>query len=331
VVLWAVELGVVVVDAAVVLELVAGAAAELAALVWAAWVAPAPAPPPLPPHALRTSPAATASPSNEIRIPMVFALGAAGSCPAATSRCVTAWQYQAVSQQFRHELDHDAIRDEHAVQEEVARHDPFWAPQLLIAAAILLDLSLAEKVTLGPTWLLPGVEAVALIGLMAVSPHPRLRHSKLRRRFTMSTIALVSATNTASLILLCHWLLHGGGGTNDGRALIGSGIVLWVTNVLLFSVWFWLLDRGGPVTRATDPTALPDFLFVQMTDRKFAPPDWHPTIIDYLYTSFTNATAFSPTDTMPLTAMAKSLMTVQSLTALVTIGLVVARAVNILS
>ncbi|HEX4009757.1 MAG TPA: hypothetical protein VHX62_07105 [Solirubrobacteraceae bacterium] len=235
-----------------------------------------------------------------------------------------------MSRQFRDEVDHEAIRDEQALRTEVVRHDPFWAPQLIIAAAILLDLSLAEKVTLGPTWLLPAVEAAALISLMAVSPHPRLRHSKLRRRFTMTTIALVSATNIASLILLCHWLLHGGGGTSDGRALIGSGIVLWVTNVLLFSVWFWLLDRGGPVTRATDPTALPDFMFVQMTDPKFAPPDWRPTMIDYLYTSFTNATAFSPTDTMPLTAMAKSLMTVQSLTALVTIGLVVARAVNIL-
>ena len=141
--------------------------------------------------------------------------------------------------------------------------------------------------------------------------------------------ALVSAANSLSLVLLCHYLLQGG--RADGRSLIGAGMALWVTNVLLFAVWFWELDRGGPVARATAPASFPDFLFVQMTERTYAPAGWRPTLVDYLYTSFTNATAFSPTDTMPLTPMAKGLMGVQSLTALVTIGLVVARAVNILS
>jgi hypothetical protein len=132
-----------------------------------------------------------------------------------------------------------------------------------------------------------------------------------------------------SLVLLCHYLLKGG--KAGGRQLIGSGVVLWVTNVLLFGLWYWQLDRGGPLARWRGDKRRPDFLFVQMTEREYAPPDWEPGLIDYLYTSFTNATAFSPTDTMPLTAPAKLLMSAQALTALATIGLVVARAVNILS
>jgi hypothetical protein len=221
---------------------------------------------------------------------------------------------------------------ERQVHEEVrhtlTRYDPFWGAQLLIGAAILLDLSLSEKLTVGPTWLLPSLEGLALIGLTVASPHPRLRHSPLRRHLALALIGLVSATNSVSLVLLCDLLLRGH--PENGRELIGSGIVLWVTNVLLFGVWFWELDRGGPVARAMDEPDLPDFMFVQMSEPRFAPPGWMPGVIDYLYTSFTNATAFSPTDTMPLTPMAKSLMAVQSLTALVTIGLVVARAVNIL-
>ncbi len=209
------------------------------------------------------------------------------------------------------------------------KHDPFWAPQLMLAAAILLQLSLSAKLQIKPVWIEPALEGVALVGLMIASPHPRLRHSPLRRRLSLTLIAVVSATNAISLVLLCHYLLQGG--RSSGRALIGSGAVLWVTNVLLFGVWFWQLDRGGPVARAMRRKPHPDFLFVQMTARAFAPAGWEPRVIDYLYTSFTNATAFSPTDTMPLTAMAKCLMAGQSLVALVTIGLVVARAVNILS
>ncbi len=218
--------------------------------------------------------------------------------------------------------------DPKALGRELRRHDPFWAPQLLLAATILLDLSLTDQVTVGSRWLLPGLEGVALLGLVIASPHPRLRHSPLRRHLALGLIGVVSAANSASLVLLCRELIRGG--PTNGRALIGSGIVLWVTNVLLFAVWYWQLDRGGPLARASGEPDLPDFLFVQMGQPDYAPPGWEPGVIDYIYTSFTNATAFSPTDTMPLTPTAKLLMTAQSLTALVTIGLVVARAVNVL-
>jgi hypothetical protein len=208
------------------------------------------------------------------------------------------------------------------------RHVPFWGPQFVVLGAILLDLSLPQRVTIGPFWLLPSLEGVLLLGLMIASPNPRVRHSPLRRRIAIGLIGLISATNIVSLVLLCRELLHGA--VKNGRPLILGGIVLWVTNVLLFGLWYWELDRGGPLERRYGTQEPPDFLFPQMSEPRWAPEGWMPGLVDYLYVSFTNATAFSPTDTMPLTATAKWLMTAQSLTALVTLGLVIARAVNIL-
>jgi hypothetical protein len=226
-------------------------------------------------------------------------------------------------------VDQDVRTVDEDVRATVTRYDPYWGGQVVIALAILLQLSLSEKLAVGGSrYLLPALEAVALVGLTMASPHPRMRHSPLRRHLALTLIGVVTAANCYSLIMLCHFLLRGG--QASGHALVGSGIVLWGTNVLLFGVWYWQLDRGGPVARARKRKPHPDFLFVQMTQRAFAPRGWEPTLLDYLYTSLTNATAFSPTDTMPLTPMAKSLMGVQALTALATIGLVVARAVNIL-
>ena len=209
------------------------------------------------------------------------------------------------------------------------RHIPFWEPQLVVACTIALQLSLSNQVTLGPPWLLPSLEGALLIGLIIVSPNPNVRHSPLRRRVAIGMIAFVSAANVFSLVMLSHQLLHGG--KENGHQLILSGVVLWCTNVLLFGLWYWETDRGGPVAREKGERDFPDFLFPQMTDPRWAPEGWMPRLIDYLYVSLTNATAFSPTDTMPLTPTAKWLMGTQSIVSLVTVGLVVARAVNILS
>jgi len=212
-----------------------------------------------------------------------------------------------------------------------ARDDPFWPAQLTILAAIGLYFALPNKLTVGPTWLLPVLEGVLLVGLVISTPPHRevQRHSQWRRRLALGLTAFVSLANIVSLYLLVHYLLKGG--RVGGHPLIGAGIVLWVTNVLLFGLWYWELDRGGPVARKLEPDTMPDFLFPQMTQEGISPPGWRPVFIDYMYTSFTNATAFSPTDTMPLTPMAKLLMTIQSAAALLTIALVLARAVNILS
>jgi hypothetical protein len=221
-------------------------------------------------------------------------------------------------------------RDAERVRAFARRKDPFWPTQLTVLIAIALDLGLPDKLTIGSSrWLLPGVEALLLVGLVGASPTPTFKHAALRRQVAMGLIGFVSAVNLYSLIMLAHYLLQGG--KVGGRPLILAGLVLWWTNVLLFGLWFWELDRGGPMARLIETGAKPDFLFPQMSQKALAPDGWLPGLIDYLYTSFTNATAFSPTDTLPLTPIAKVLMTVQSFAALTTVGLVLARAVNILS
>jgi hypothetical protein len=209
--------------------------------------------------------------------------------------------------------------------------DALWPAQLSVAVAIALYLTLSEKLVLGPKWIVPLLEGVLLVTLVAVSPRrasrPATRH---QRGLLWTVLGLVTLTYLVNLTLLVHYLVAGG--HVGGRSLIGSGLVLWATNVLLFSVIYWDLDRGGPLHRFQATVPWPDFQFPQMENPQLTPlgTRWRPTFLDYLYTSLTNATAFSPTDTMPLTQAAKLLMGVQSTAAIVTVGLVVARAVNIL-
>jgi hypothetical protein len=112
--------------------------------------------------------------------------------------------------------------------------------------------------------------------------------------------------------------------------LLLTGGAIWLTNVIVFALWYWELDGGGPPKRLRDPSTPRDFAFVQMTDAEVAAPGWQPRFTDYLYVSFTNSSAFSPTDTMPLTRWAKLLMMVQAGLSILTLLLVAARAVNIL-
>jgi hypothetical protein len=226
-------------------------------------------------------------------------------------------------------LGHPQRRPRNRFLQALGEQLEFLEARLVVACAIALDLTLSDRVTLGPAWLIPSLEGVLLLFLVIVSQHPNVRHSPLRRQGAIAMVGLVSAVNMFSLLLLCHRLLHGS--KANGYQLILSGIVLWATNVLLFGLWYWEVDRGGPIARGEGRHDTPDFLFPQMTDPRWAPKDWTPKLVDYLYVSFTNATAFSPTDTMPLTPTAKFLMSGQALAALITVGLVVARAVNILS
>jgi hypothetical protein len=181
---------------------------------------------------------------------------------------------------------------------------------------------------MGPRWLVPGVEGVLLLGLSITTPRRHRDQSPRRRGLVIGLLALVSATTLVSLALLARSLLDGSHAA--GRPLIFAGGVLWATNVLVFGIWYWELDRGGPGRRGHADAEPPDFAFPQMTKRHLAPAGWRPRFVDYLYTSYTNAAAFSPTDTLPLTPRAKGLMALQSSIALVTVVLVVSRAVNIL-
>ncbi len=143
-------------------------------------------------------------------------------------------------------------------------------------------------------------------------------------------LGLVNLVNAVSAALLARRLIVTSGASLTGRELVDAAISIWLTNVLAFALWFWELDRGGPSRRGTPAEQPPDFLYPQMTAPQFAPESWEPDFVDYLYVSLTNATAFSPTDTMPLSRAAKALMSVESIISLVTVVVVAARAVNIL-
>jgi uncharacterized membrane protein len=212
--------------------------------------------------------------------------------------------------------------------QHLGRDDPLWPGQLAILATLLLYLALPPKLTIGPSWILPAAEFVVLVALVAATPRAGRLH--LRRR--VLAIGLLSLALLASLValgLLVRFLIQGG--KASGVNLIDGGALIWCTNLLLFAVWYWELDRGGPARPGVErkPVA-PDFLFPQMSDERYAAPGWKPNFGDYLYVSLTNQTAFSPTDTMPLTPRVKLLMGVQGVASLITVGIIVARAVNIL-
>jgi len=216
-----------------------------------------------------------------------------------------------------------------------AGHVTYWPAQLCVLAAILLQIRLPGKLTVGPTWLLPSLEAVLLLALAVTTPRGRAdeQHPR-RRRVAIGMIALVNAANAASLYLLAHELLHKH--ISNGRSLILAGIAIWLTNVLIFALWYWQIDRGGPANRAhhpdpTTPEGHPDFVFPEMdAGQPYTPEVWLPGFVDYLALALTTATAFSPTDTMPNSKQAKALMSVQGVISLVTLGLIISRAVGIL-
>ncbi len=212
--------------------------------------------------------------------------------------------------------------------------EPRWPASLAVLAILVLYWLLPERLTVGPTWIVPALALALLVPLSLAAPRRRSPEATWARLAALALLALVNLANLGSLILLVEALLQGRslvGHTHlDGRTLLLSSVAIWLTNVLVFALWYWELDRGGPDDRARPQHRHPDFLFPQMTTPGCADARWTPSFIDYTYVAFTNATAFSPTDTMPLTPWAKALMTVQSLASLLTVALVAARAVNIL-
>jgi hypothetical protein len=212
--------------------------------------------------------------------------------------------------------------------EELGRDDPLWPGQLATAVALLLYLALPQQLTVGPNWPLPAAEGGLLVALVIATRGGR--EARRRREIAIALVLAAALANLIALGLLAHYVVAGGHAR--GTDLIGGGLLIWATNLLLFTVLYWELDRGGPLRPARQRVlASPDFLFPQMTDDRYAPPGWKPGFGDYFYVSLTNQTAFSPTDTMPLRLRVKLLMGIQGVAALVTTGVVVARAVNILA
>jgi hypothetical protein len=212
---------------------------------------------------------------------------------------------------------------------QLERRNALWPAQGAVLVAILLGLALPEQLTIGPPWIIPAVEAVLLVGLVATTPRPPSREGPRRRLLRLGLVGVVSAANVVALLLLTRSLLQGT--TTDARDLLLGGAVLWLTSVILFAVWFWELDRGGPIRRLLGDDRRPDFLFPQMSEEEVADEDWEPTLLDYLYLSLNNAASFSPAETMPLTGRAKTLMSVQTLGSLTTMTIVLSYAINSLS
>jgi hypothetical protein len=198
-----------------------------------------------------------------------------------------------------------------------------------IAVAVVLQSLLPDRYGLNPRWLIPALEVVLLIVLTAINPIRLTRASTVGKYLSLLVVAAITVDNAISAGLLDHDILTAKA-SGDAIGLLGSGGAIYITNVIAFGVWFWELDRGGPIARMAGKSPHPDFLFPQMTSPHLAPPRWRPRFLDYLYVSFTNVMAFSPTDTMPMSRWAKVLMSIESAIALSTVALVIARAVNVL-
>jgi uncharacterized membrane protein len=209
------------------------------------------------------------------------------------------------------------------------RGEQRWPSAVAILAMIGLQAFLPERLSAGPRWLLPLIEVAIIVVLMLANPGRLERSTPRLRRLSLVLITVASLGNTWSVLSLVLDIVTGRG-TGSAAQLLASGGNVWLINMLTFAVWYWEFDRGGPIERALGSHPNPDFLFPQMSTPDMAPKEWEPEFVDYLYLAFTNSTAFSPTDTMPLSRWAKGAMLLQSAISLVTAALVVAKAVNAL-
>jgi uncharacterized membrane protein len=207
--------------------------------------------------------------------------------------------------------------------------EPRWPVTVTILVAIGLQLALPARLSPNVHWVLPVLEVLLLIGIVMANPRRVDRRSKALRRASMGLIIVISLANASSAVRLIVGLVRGTEGDHPATLLLVGGAI-WLTNVIVFALWYWELDRGGPVARAHGDLPNPDFVFPQMSSPELVAPDWEPQFVDYLYVSFTNAAAFSPTDTMPFSRWAKLTMMLQSAVSLAVVVLVIARAVNIL-
>jgi uncharacterized membrane protein len=224
----------------------------------------------------------------------------------------------------------DVVTDQLApAWRKVSEGEPRLAVSIGVLVAIGLEAALPDRVAHGQRWATAVVAVLLLVGILLANPRRINRRSPALRAATLLLVALLSIGNMISGARLIIDLVNSEGIRDPGKLLLTGGSI-WLTNVILFGLWYWEFDRGGPVARALAPRAHPDFLFPQMSAPELAPGDWKAGFTDYFYMSFTNATAFSPTDVMPLSHWAKLTMLVQSSISLMLAALVIARAVNIL-
>jgi hypothetical protein len=200
-----------------------------------------------------------------------------------------------------------------------------------IAMSIALRVVVPHRSSLGPDWLVPVIEIGLLLVLLAADPARVSGRRRWLRRLAIGLVSLLGCAALASTVKLIVDLVEGTKVTNSASDLLASGAVIWLGNVLVFSLFYWLLDSGGPLARYRGERPYPDFAFTQQMSPELAPPGWRPQYADYLILGLTTSTAFSPTDVMPMAWWAKLTMALQSLISLTVVGLVIARAVNVFS
>jgi hypothetical protein len=203
--------------------------------------------------------------------------------------------------------------------------EPRWPALVAMLAAGGVYLGLPKPFTFGPSWLLL---AVILLLMMPIVVSYRRGHHNVTRVLTYTANGAITIAMIASLVVLIQGIPHH---RDPAQAMLRSAAALWITNVLVFALWYWKLDAGGPQRRETSRGNLDSsFLFPQMLTHTGADPSWSPDFMDYLFLAFNTSTAFSPTDTAVLSRWAKAGMMLQSIISLTIVALVAARAVNIL-
>ena len=207
--------------------------------------------------------------------------------------------------------------------------EPRWPMAGAVLAAIILSILLPGAERLGPQWLLPLVEGVLLVAVITGDPGKINRRSRWLRALSIVLVSVLVLGALWATGQLVDDLIHGGAVTNSASELLQAGTIVWASNNIAFALLYWELDGGGAAARAHNLPAAHGFAFPQQLNPGIGPADWRPRFIDYLYLGFTNATAFSPTDAMPLAPWAKIAMAIQAIVSLGILGLVIARAVNV--
>jgi hypothetical protein len=211
------------------------------------------------------------------------------------------------------------------------RHTRRWPASLAVVAVLVLQVLVPTQINALPRWLMPALGGLLLLPLVWMNPFHLRRDEPWLRSVELVLLAILVAVNAYYLAGMIFFLNNGD--ANSGEVLVKSALLIWVTNVVAFAVWYWEIDRGGPFARAPEherKAERADLLFPQMTAEIPGWERWLPGFTDYLFVAFTAATAFSPTDTMPLSSRVKTLMTVQSAISLLAVAVVAARAVNVL-
>jgi hypothetical protein len=206
-----------------------------------------------------------------------------------------------------------------------------WPMAAAVVVAIVLTILLPKNHRVLPEGVVPLLEGVLLLALIAGDPGAIDRRSRQLRAISIALVSVLVLSALWATVRLIEVLITGGPQTNSASDLLEAGTIVWTGNILAFALLYWELDSGGSAARAHKSRSVVDFAFPQQMNPELAPLDWKPQFVDYLYLAFTNATALSPTDAMPIAPWAKIAMTVQSLVSLAILGLVIARAVNVLA